>query len=393
MLFNKDRAMDVIDGCKVDALIASSLENVFYISDYWSLRLQLQCGAQAFALMPMKGQPALIAPLSEADLVMESGTWIDDVRFYGPPNVKISKADEASEETQRLAKLYREADSMDDALDALVQCIEERDLGRGVLALDTSRTSPKIFDAIQGKLPEAKLVDGGDLLREIRLIKTDEEVERIQRATEITEKSMEDALEIVRSQITEIDLASMFEYSVAYDSGKVTYNLIGFRERSAFPNPIPSTFEAHRGDVIRMTLGCTWQHYHSNISRTAVIGNVQASAKKRWEAVVEAQEDAFELVKPGARLSEIYAVADKRLNAAGLKQSSASFGHGIGLECNERPHVDGRADGELTEGMVINIDVPFLELGSSGFQVEDTALVTKNGYELLTRTDRSLYIL
>jgi Xaa-Pro aminopeptidase len=393
MPLNKDRAFAIMRSRGIDALVASSTENVYYVSDYWSLRQQLMCGTQAYALLPLNGEPAIVAPIDEADLVVNSDTWIKDVRFYGVPGVEMVQAGDVQEETQRLMEMYSGAHPEADALAALTKCISERGLATGTIALDTSCMPHDLFDAIRGAISNAKIVDGADLLREVRLIKTLDEVERIQRATEITEKSMEDALEIVRPDIMELDLAGMFEYSVAYDGGRVTYNLIGFRDRSAFPNPIPSSFAAHRGDPIRMTLGCTWQHYHSNISRTGVIGRPMPELKKQWQAVADAQEEAFGAIKPGAKLSDVYAAVDKRLTAAKLKHRGVSYGHGLGVECNEPPWIQAKNETELEEGMVINVDVGHFELGSQGVQIEDTVIVTAKGLRRLTRTDRDLYIL
>lgn len=392
MPLNKTRAYELMKSQGVDAIIASSLENVYYVSDYWSLARQLQCEVQAYALLPLNDEPSLIAPISEADLVLDSWTWIKDVCFFGQPNLKIPESETGSEETQRLIRFYAEANRLDDPLDALLKNITDKKLSEGVLAVEMTGT-PQFYEMLKNKLPDAKIVDGAGLLREIRKIKTKDEIEVIERATEITEKSMEDALEIARSDISELDLASMFEYSVAYDGGRVTYNLIGFRERSAYPNPIPSPFEAHRGDLIRLILGCSWRHYHSNISRTAVIGNAQPIVKKRWNIVLKTQEKVLEKVKPGTLLSELYTVAEKELSSGGFKPPCISFGHGLGVECNEKPLIEKGNDERLLEGMVLNIDIPLLELGWGGLQVEDTIVVTEKGYKLLTKTDRSLYIL
>ena len=393
MPLNRERANKIMQSRDVDAIIASSLENVYYISDYWSLGQQLRSGNQAYALMPVDGDPVVVAPLNEVDLIVDSETWIENVNFYGGLDIEVAEHGEVSEQTERAIDLYKATEPEDDAVSALFKALEERGLTRGVLALDTSGVSPGLFEVLQQKLPDAKLVEGVDLLQEIRFIKTRKEVDRIQRATEITEKSMEDALEIARSDIMELDLAGMFEYSVVYDRCRVTHNLIGFGERSAFPHPIPTTFKALRGDIIRMTLGCTWLHYHSNISRTAVIVRPSSRIRKRWEAVLSAQQAALDEVRPGAKLSEVYAAAERELKAAGLKCFNASFGHGLGVECNERPWIGKGSGGELLEGMVVNIDVPYLELGSGGVQIEDTVHVTSEGFKLLTRTDRDLYLL
>ncbi len=376
----------------VDTLVASSTENVYYVSDYWSLGKRLGCGVQVYALLPMRGSPVLIAPLAEADLVVDGQTWIDEIRFYGAPNVELGQPEGPSEQTEILMKLYSEVKPEADGVSALLKMLKANGHSNDVIALDATGLTPNLYERIKGELPDAKIVDGGELLQEIRLVKTQPEVERIRRATEITEKSMEDALEIARSEITELDLASMYAYSVAYDGGRVTYNLIGFRERSAFPNPVPSLFEAQRRDIVRMTLGCTWGHYHSNISRTAVIGRPFAKVTRKSEAVQAAQDAALDAVAPGAKLSEVYAAAEKELDKAGIKVFASHMGHCLGVECNETPLIERDCDLELVEGMVINVDVPVLELGWGGIQLEDTALLTSDGHELLTKTDRNLYL-
>lgn len=392
MPLNMERAFEVMQSRGVDAIIASSLENVYYLSDYWSLGQQLRCGTHVFALLPLDGVPTIVAPINEVDLIVDSGSWIDDICFYGAFDVDVGETDEASEQTLRLVDLYRASKPEADAVSALLRALEGRGLTRGALALDTSGMSSGFLEVLPKELPDANFVEGMDLLREIRLVKTEEEVSRIRRATEITEKSMEDALEIARPDIMELDLAGMFEYSVAYDGGRVTYNIIGFGERSAFLHPIPSKSEARRGDGIRMTLGCTWWHYHSNISRTAVIGRPTSKMRERWEAVLAAQEAALDAVRPGALISEVFTAAERELESSGLRGHSVSFGHGLGVECNEWPWIE-EGEGELLEGMIINIDVPSLELGWGGVQLEDTILVTADGCELLTRTDRTLYLL
>jgi Xaa-Pro dipeptidase len=393
MPLNSERAYQLMKSRGVDALIASSTENVYYVSDYWSLGKELGCNVQAYAILPMKGSPAIVAPLAEADLIVEGGTWIDEVRFFGEPQVELGQPKEPREQTDTLISMYKSVEPEVDGASALLKALEEGGLTKGVIALDDSGLTPGLYGHIRSKLPDAEVVDGAELLREIRLVKTDVELERIRRATEITEKSMEDALEIARTEIAELDLAGMFAYSVSYDGGRVTQNLIGFGERSAFPNPVPSVIEAQRRDLVRLTLGCKWGHYHSNISRTAVIGPPLAKAKRRWDIVQSAQDAALEAVEPGAKLSDVYDEAEKVLKGAELKGYASSLGHCLGVECNERPWIERSCDVELLKGMVLNIDIPVLELGWGGVQLEDTLLVTSDGYELLTKTDRTLYVL
>jgi Xaa-Pro aminopeptidase len=393
MPLNGERAFEVLQREGVDALIATSTENVFYISNYWSLGKRLGCGVEAYAVLPLEDSPAVIAPLNEADLLIENQTWIRDIRLYGESGVNLGEPEELPEETGLVMGLYNSAIPEADGANALLKALGDKGLSGAKIALDTSGLSPSQYENLQLKLQGAELVDGANLLREIRLVKTEGEVERIKRATAITEKSMEDALEIARDEITELDLAGMYGYSVAYDGGRVTQNLIGFSDRSAYPNPLPTMYEAKKRDLVRLILGCTWDHYHSNVSRTAVIGKPLAKVERRWEAIIAAQDAALDAVKPGVKVSELYAAAEKELANAEITRNPSTIGHGLGIECNEMPAISKTGEDELLEGMVVNVDIPVLELGWGGIQLEDTILVTSDGFELLTQTDRTLYLL
>jgi len=393
MPFNGERTFEVMQKHNVDALIATSTENVYYLSDYWCLGKKLGCDIDAYTVLPIKGDPSIVAPLKEADLILNSNTWINDLRFYGKSGVEIIDSEEISELTKNLIKLYKEAKTNPDGLNVLIKIIEENKLSNSSIGLDTTGLSPSQYDYIQSRLPNATIVDGSSILSEIRLVKTKPELERIVRATEITEKSMEDALEIARSEITELDLAGMFAYSAAYAGGQVTQNMIGIGERSAYPNPVPSAYEAKRRDMVRFTFGCSWEHYHSNISRTAVIGRPLARDQRRYETVQKAQETAFEVISPGVKVSEVYAAVMKELEASNVTGFDLPIGHGIGVECNEVPNLTQDNELELEAGMILNIDIPLLEVGTTGAQIEDTIIITKDGCGLLSKTERTLYLL
>ena len=392
MPLNKERAKQVMRKAGVDAVLATSPANVFYVSDYFSTGMQLGCGTQGYAFLPLDAEPALMAPLAEADLVAESGTWIKDIHWWGCLNVNSSKNPEASEITQRIIDASQ-AQAEQTPCDAMVIAVTNRGMAKKTIAVDSDGVSPLRYETIKRNLPDAKIVDGTRLLEEIRAVKTPEEVELIQKATEVTEKSMEDALEIAQADIMELDMSQMFSYSVSEDGGRVTQDHIGFGERSAYPNPIPTTHRLAKGDLIKMNLGSTWGHYHGNVARTAALGKATPEMEKRLKTVIDAQEAAFDAAKPGAAFGEVYASIQKELENGGVKRCNINLGHCIGVECNERPWIGPGDKRVVEEGMVLNIDVPYLDLGWGGIQLEDTVHVTKKGLRLLTNTERTLYLI
>jgi Xaa-Pro aminopeptidase len=376
----------------VDAILAASPSNVFYISDYYSTGMQLGCGTQGYAFLPLDAEPALMAPVAEADLVAESGSWIKDVHWYGCLKVNTSKNPKASPITQSIIEATK-AEAEQTPCDSLVVAVTNRGYAKKTIAVDTTGVNSLRFENIKRNLPDAKIVDGSKLLDEIRAVKSPEEVELIKKATEIAEKSMEDALEIAQAGIMELDMSQMYSYSVAEDGGKITKDQIGFGERSAYPNPIPTSLTLAKGDLIRMSLGATWHHYHGEVTRTAALGKVSQDAEKRLKTVIDAQEAAFDAAKPGVKIGDVYAIAQKELEKGGVKECSMSLGHCIGVDCNEKPWLVPGDKTLLEEGMVINVDIPYLDLGWGGIQLEDTVLVTKKGLRFLNNTERTLYLL
>ncbi|MCW3991998.1 MAG: aminopeptidase P family N-terminal domain-containing protein, partial [Candidatus Bathyarchaeota archaeon] len=194
MPLNGERAYQVMQENGVDTIISTSTENVYYTSNYWCLGKKLYTGHQVYALLPLEGEPAIVASLDEADLIVDSETWIGDHRFYGKSKVELGQLDEPSEQTGALVKIYQEAKPEADGVSALLKALDEKGLTKGVIALDPTGLTSSQYGYIKENLPEANLIDGAPLLSSIRLVKTGPEVERIRRATEITEKSMEDAL-------------------------------------------------------------------------------------------------------------------------------------------------------------------------------------------------------
>jgi len=382
----------VMEKAGVDAILAASPSNVFYISDYYSTGMQLGCGTQGYAFLPLDAEPALMAPVAEADLVAESGSWIKDVHWYGCLKVNTSKNPKASPITQSIIDATK-AHAEQTPCDSLVVAVTSRGYAKKTIAVDTTGVNTLRFDNIKRNLPDAKIIDGSKLLDEIRAVKSPEEVELIKTATEIAEKSMEDALEIAQAGIMELDLSKMYSYSVAEDGGKITKDQIGFGERSAYPNPIPTSLALAKGDLIRMSLGATWHHYHGEVTRTAALGKVSQDVEKRLKTVIDAQEAAFDAAKPGVKIGDVYTIAQKELEKGGVKECSMSLGHCIGVDCNEKPWLVPGDKTLLEEGMVINVDIPYLDLGWGGIQLEDTVLVTKKGLRFLNNTERTLYLL
>ena len=94
------------------------------------------------------------------------------------------------------------------------------------------------------------------------------------------------------------------------------------------------------------------------------------------------------------KCSDIFNVAVQTVRNSGIPHYQRHHcGHGIGLEFYDPPLISPHDHTKIEEGMVLNIETPYYELGFGGLQVEDTVLVTESGVRYLTKSSRELSIL
>ncbi|MGD9093286.1 MAG: M24 family metallopeptidase, partial [Anaerolineales bacterium] len=162
---------------------------------------------------------------------------------------------------------------------------------------------------------------------------------------------------------------------------------IGTESSSSFPS---STYAAQPGDLVRVDAACTRDHYYSDTGRTLILGEPNAKQKRYFDAIRAGMQKGLELVKPGASASTVFEGIMTTVKEEGIAHHKRrGCGHGLGLEFYEIPLINpigvAKKDTILEEGMVINLETPYYELGFGGIQIEETVLVTKNGCERITK--------
>jgi len=275
--------------------------------------------------------------------------------------------------------------SGESGVEVLVEVLRSEGFDDLKIGLDEGGVAYHVFTELKEKLPKATLEPASKIFREIRMVKTEEEVRRLRKAVEITEKSFYLALEHACEGVSEIEFARIFEVNVVESGGSPFLTMFGFGGRSAFPNCIPTNNRLRKGDVIRFDGGCMYQHYCSDIAFTVFFGKPGERYKKYYRALAEGVKRAIEIIRPGIKASEIFRVAVEHVKKHGIPHYKRHHcGHGIGVEVYDPPILRPVEDTVLEEGMVLCVETPYYELGFGGLQVEKTILVTSDGYEYLS---------
>jgi Xaa-Pro aminopeptidase len=262
------------------------------------------------------------------------------------------------------------------------------------VALDDRGVTQSTFSALQAEISNLKIQPGYSLLQEIRTIKTSDEVERIRKATRITEEAMEVALAEAHIGITEEEMEKLFNITVIQKGGTPLFAVIGFGDHSALANSVPSSRTLQNGDIIKIDAGCRFKGYCADIARTVVFGAASSKQLNYYQAVLEGENQAINLLRPGVSAGEIYAVALDAVRRSGIPHYRRHHvGHGIGIEGYDPPLLSPNNNMLLEPGMVINVETPYYELGFGGVTVEDTMVITEDGFQFLTESSRELRVL
>lgn len=243
----------------------------------------------------------------------------------------------------------------------------------------------------KAEVKEFKLLD--DVIKELRMIKSEEEIKVIEDACRLADIGVMTAIEEISEGKREREIAAKVEYAMKMEGAeKPAFDtIIASGYRSALPHGVASDKRIEKGDLVVMDLGALYRHYNSDITRTIVVGTPNEKQKEIYEIVLEAQKKAVEEAKPGMTAKELDSVARKIIEEYGYGDKFIhSLGHGIGLQVHEWPRVSQLDETVLKEGMVVTIEPGIYIPKFGGVRIEDTIVITKNGAKRLTKTDREL---
>lgn len=396
MHLNKERAAAVMDDAGLDALLATTLENLFYFSGLWSENFIVTPRlAQGYALVAREAlsRPIVITGIGDAAAFLESCPEQAEVVLYGnfyryeTPGVTLNDLERGVKE------LVIQGETKKNALEGIVAALKRRGLSRGTIGVDERGVTREFMESLREELPQAQIRPADAHIRHIRAVKTEEEVERLRAAVQLTEKGMRAAMEIAREGVTEAEMIRRLESTVSAGGGRPLFTFIYFARRGALGQLPRGEGVLQRGDVIRFDTGCVLDGYNSDIARNFALGEPDERALQLYEAMLAGEEAAFEAMRPGVRACDVFEAAVQAVRDAGLPDYQRHHvGHGVGLEVYDVPLLGPNDETPLEAGMTFEVETPYYEMGLAGLQPEDTVVLREDGPELLTTLSRQLEI-
>ena len=236
----------------------------------------------------------------------------------------------------------------------------------------------------------------GNVIEDIRAIKDQSEIDTIQKAADIVDKTYEHILSIAKAGMTEQELKAELESKMLKlgASGPSFDTIVASGYRGALPHGVASDKVIEEGELITLDFGAYYNGYVSDITRTFAIGQPDPKLVEAYNIVLEAQKAAVAQIKAGMTGKEADAIARDIIASYGYGDNFGhSTGHGIGLEIHEQPMLAKQSDYVLVPNNCVTVEPGIYIEGLGGIRIEDDILITENSNEVFTKCTKDLIIL
>ena len=242
--------------------------------------------------------------------------------------------------------------------------------------------------------PSCEFVNIGDTIEVIRQIKSQDEIEKMQKAQDITDAALSNLLRIITPNMTELDVAVELEYAMRKGGAdSFAFETIAVSgDASALPHGTPRNVKLKKG-FLTMDFGAKYDGYCSDMTRTIVIGKADDEIRKLYNTVLRAQTEALNYLREGADCGEADKVARDIIDSIPEYKGAFghSLGHSVGLFIHESPRLYSRGFGrKLNVGEILTVEPGIYLFGKYGCRIEDMVAITKDGIHNFTHSTKEL---
>ncbi|MBH0774916.1 M24 family metallopeptidase [Nocardia bovistercoris] len=235
------------------------------------------------------------------------------------------------------------------------------------------------------------------LVEQLRTVKDAYEIERLRLACAAGDAGLAALLErgALRPGRTERQVARDLEWAMfEHGAEAISFEtIVAAGANSAVPHHRPTDAVLVAGDFVKLDFGAVVGGYHSDMTRTLVLGPPAQWQREVYALVAESQRAGCKALRPGAKTADVDAAARSVIEAAGHGALFVhGLGHGVGLQIHEAPGIAKSGTGTLLTGVAVTVEPGVYFPGRGGVRIEDTLVVREGGPELLTHTDKDLIV-
>jgi Xaa-Pro aminopeptidase len=415
-LVNRARAHEVMERENLDGIVALNPVNVFYLANYLGYETQKLRTIPGFAVMARDPTLPIFLVAAGADLMflangdreypevvpysrpVELERYLEAGDFSAEPAAAPVGAWPALDTTlQPREQAWRTFGQRANARRAatpewaLLRALNLAGLGKGRIAVDDWRIAG-ILQSL-GRY-DVRCVPGDNVLRKIRLIKSDVEIGHMRRIARINQEACMATLRQLGSGATKEDIEQLFLLETARRGAKAVWLATGTVGGLTQGKVVP-------GEPMMFDAVSQRNFYHGDFGRTVVLGEPSRELQACMAALRTGADLVLEKARPGMKYSELSRIVGDAMNKAYTGGLTIRFGagpHSVGLQHTDQPYRDGLPfvvpdDLTLEPGMTLTVDLPTSLLGWGAIHHEDLLLVTRTGLEPLATADGPLVVI
>jgi len=312
-----------------------------------------------FMIVPARGDPIAVIPSIGAHLMRS--TWITDIRAWRSP------------------------DYVDDGISLLARTLAEvvpEDESVGVPSGAETHLRMPLADwhALRHRLGNRRVRDDGDILRRLRMVKSETEIGKIAAACAVADRAFARVPEIARPGTPLSEVFRRFQMLCLKDGADWVPYLAGAAAPGGYGDVIsPATDRPLEiGDVLMLDTGLVRDGYFCDFDRNFAIGPPSAAVRDAHSRLVDAAAAAFDLARPGATAADLFHAMDGIVTAGAGGSDTGRLGHGLGMQLTEPPSLIPADRTVLVPGMVLTLE-PGIDLGSGRILVHEEDIVIREG--------------
>lgn len=262
-----------------------------------------------------------------------------------------------------------------------------------LVGIDEKTVTVDRYHSLQKYLAPKKFININSFLNEMRLIKTEDEIEKMLLAGKLADEALDIGRNLLVEGITEQEVAAKIDMEMKKRGvSEMSFStLVLFGDHAASPHGTPGSRQLKKNELVLFDLGVLIEGYASDVTRMVAFGDVNPKAEHIYAIVLKAKEKAQAAVKPGIKASELDRIARNVIEDAGYGEYfTHRLGHGIGKTAHEFPSINSSSETILREGMCFSIEPGIYIKDEIGVRFEDCVYVTKDSCIPFTKTGREL---
>lgn len=369
----------------LDALAASYPPNVFYLSELPvsntsanALLYSVKNASPVFCIIPRDEEPTLITTAAAFELARKH-SWIKNLKTYKTGTYIVRKEDVPVDGAN--------------AFEVFAKVVDELGLRKSKIGLDISLMGHGLYEKLKASVGDVELVEATHVFSELRMVKNDEEIRRFKEANRILCAAIRKVISEMREGVVERDLHVILKTEMLKQGADGWFQTTIAAGPDDGPNIYhqPDGKKLRKGDIIRMDIGCVYQGFGCDLSRTVVVGEAPPEAKKIFKVLKEGEDLLIEKAAPGIKASELHAIAENYVREKlDPRYSRGNVGHGVGVELYDPPEISASDHTPLSPGMTLSLEVPYHKFGLGGFNIEDSVVITDKGNIIVSDLPREL---